>query len=574
MDATGTDASRLELLLEAGVAIASGLELEDLLARLVELACKLTGARYGALGVLDETGRRLDRFFTHGMDQHMRDAIGPEPVGRGILGALIIDARPLRLTDLGADPRSVGFPPNHPPMTSFLGVPIVAGGRVFGNFYLTEKADGEFSEDDERLMELFSAQAGAAVQNGRVLIDSREHAAALERALKELSSVRRINEAILSERPRAEILEFIASQAATTVHARLVVVGLVDPSAACIRIEATSGDGSGAFHELEIPLEGSKCGMAVRARRAVRVDDARGDPQYGTSVAKATDGKAALIIPLVYRDQSEGVLVAIDSLDRATFNDDDQQVLELFAARATLALGMARSLQSERERAEAEVMLLRAEQREQARRETLRRVVEAQEAERRRIARELHDDAGQSLASVLMGLRAAEGSEDPAETRRLLGELRETIAGSIRDLRALAIELRPTALDDFGLRAALERLTETFGRRSGLHIDLQTSGLDVRLPGEVETALYRVVQEALTNIAKHAGAASVSVVAQQHSDRAVVVIEDDGCGFEVDGAVDGLGLVSMRERAELLGGTLRVESSPETGTTIAAEVPL
>ena len=221
MDATGTDASRLELLLEAGVAIASGLELEDLLARLVELACKLTGARYGALGVLDETGRRLDRFFTHGMDQHMRDAIGPEPVGRGILGALIIDARPLRLTDLGADPRSVGFPPNHPPMTSFLGVPIVAGGRVFGNFYLTEKADGEFSEDDERLMELFSAQAGAAVQNGRVLIDSREHAAALERALKELSSVRRINEAILSERPRAEILEFIASQAATTVHARL-----------------------------------------------------------------------------------------------------------------------------------------------------------------------------------------------------------------------------------------------------------------------------------------------------------------------------------------------------------------
>ncbi len=165
-------------------------------------------------------------------------------------------------------------------------------------------------------------------------------------------------------------------------------------------------------------------------------------------------------------------------------------------------------------------------------------------------------------------------SDDPADTRRILADLRETISGSIRDLRALAVELRPTALDDFGLRAALERLANTFGRRSGLQIDLQTSGLDVRLPGEVETALYRIVQESLTNIAKHAGAETVSIVAQNHTDRAVVVIEDDGRGFEVGGAASGLGLVSMRERTELLGGTLRVESSRDHGTTIAAEVPL
>ena len=392
--------------------------------------------------------------------------------------------------------------------------------------------------------------------------------------MTELSSVRRINEAILSGQPQTEILELIASQAAVTVHARLVMIGLVDPGAECIRIEAASGHGTEAFRQLEIPLEGSKCGLAVRARRAVRIDDAQSDAQYPTSVAKVTGGRAVLIVPLIHRDRAEGVVLAIDSLDRSVFNDDDQRVLELFGARATLALGMARSLRSERDRAEAEALLLGAEQRERARRDTLRRVVEAQESERRRIARELHDDAGQSLASVLMGLRAAESSDDPADTRRILADLRETISGSIRDLRALAVELRPTALDDFGLRAALERLADTFGRRSGLQIDLQTSGLDVRLPGEVETALYRIVQESLTNIAKHAGAETVSIVAQNHTDRAVVVIEDDGRGFEVGGAASGLGLVSMRERTELLGGTLRVESSRDHGTTIAAEVPL
>ena len=265
--------------------------------------------------------------------------------------------------------------------------------------------------------------------------------------------MRRINEAILSGEPQSEILELIASRAAATVHARLVMIGLVDSAAGCIRIEAGSGSSSAAFDRLEIPIASSKCGLAIQARRTVRIDDARADSQYSSSVAEATDGKAVLIIPLIYRDQAEGVVLAIDSLDRPTFNDDDQHVLELFAARATLALGMARSLQAERERAAAEVMLLGAEQREQAQRETLRRVVEAQESERRRIARELHDDTGQSLASVLMGLRSAENSDDLAETRRILGELRETIAGSIRDLRALAVELRPTALDDFGLRA-------------------------------------------------------------------------------------------------------------------------
>lgn len=574
MNAGITDASRLELLLDAGITIGSGLDLEAVLTRLVEVACRVTDAQYGALGVIDQSGNRLDRFITHGLDQGTRDAIGPEPIGRGILGVVISDARPLRLTNIQADPRSAGFPPNHPPMTSFLGVPVVAGGSVFGNLYLTEKHGGDFTETDERLATTLAAQAGVAIQNARLFADTQEHLLALERAFSELSSVREVNDAIVSGQPQRHILELVAAQACGGVHARLVMVALVLPGGATLRIEAASGERAADVVGLEFPMADSKSGMALRARRPVRITDVRADPHFNRIATDVIDGKAVLIVPLVHRDNADGVLIAVDSLERAGFNEDDEQVMGLFAARATLALGMARSLRFERDRAEAEVLLLRAEEREHSRRETLRRVVEAQEGERRRIARELHDDTGQSLASVLMGLRRAEESRDPAETARILTELRETITGSIRDLRALAVELRPTALDDFGLEAALERLTETFGRRTGLQIDLQTSGLEDRLPDPVETALYRIVQESLTNVAKHAGAGTVSVVAQHHAGRAVVVIEDDGRGFPTDAAAAGLGLVSMRDRVELVGGTLRVQSHEGSGTTIAVEVPL
>ena len=574
MSATASDSSKLQFLLDAGIAIASGLELEELLTQMVSLACQLTDARYGALGVIDSTGRGLERFITHGIDRATRAAIGPEPKGRGILGVLITDARPLRLADLAQDPRSSGFPPNHPPMGSFLGVPVAVAGSVFGNLYLTEKSGGgEFTDDDERLVITLAAQAGVAIQNAHLFVQLREHADALERAVSQLSSIRELNEAILSGQPTGRILALIATQVRMAANSRLVTIALVDPIGATLRVEAAAGDDSDGLVGLEMPVGASKAGMVVRARRTVRVDDLRADPQVHRPSADALAARTGVLCPLVYRDQAIGVLSAYDPTDRPAFTDDDVRVLELFGARATLALGMSRALQTERERAEAEALLLGAEQREHARRETLRRVVEAQEAERRRIARELHDDTGQSLATVLMGLRMAEEADDPADARRMLADLRGTITNSIRDLRALAVELRPTALDDFGLGPAVERLTETYARRTGLDVDVHLANLDPRLPEAVETAMFRVVQEALTNIAKHAGATRVSVVIQRHADRVMLVVEDDGRGFDTGVANTGLGLVSIRERAELLGGSLRVESSADQGTTIAIEIP-
>jgi signal transduction histidine kinase len=570
---TASDSSKLQFLLDAGIAIASGLELEDVLARMVSLACQLTDARYGALGVIDSTGYGLERFITHGVDQETRDAIGPEPKGRGILGVLITDARPLRLAELSEDPRSSGFPPNHPPMGSFLGVPVAAAGSVFGNLYLTEKAGGGFTDEDERLVMTLAAQTGVAIQNAHLFVQLREHAEALERAVSQLSSIRELNGAILSGRPTGWILELIANQLLTTVRSRLVTIALADPTGSTLRVEAAAGDGSQRLIGLEMPVADSKSGMALRAQRTVRVDDVRADPQVHRASADAIGARSSVLCPLLFREQAVGVLGMYDPSDRPAFTEDDVRVLELFGARATLALGMSRALQTERERAEAEALLLGAERREHARRDTLRRVVEAQEAERRRIARELHDDTGQSLATVLLGLRLAEEADDPADARRLLADLRGTITDSIRDLRALAVELRPTALDDFGLGPALERLTDTYARRTGLDIDVHLANLDPRLPESVETALFRIVQEALTNIAKHAEATRVSVVVRRQEERVMLVVEDDGRGFDKGSPSAGLGLLSMRERADMLGGTLRLESSPDRGTTIAVEVP-
>ena len=183
--------------------MASGLQLDQVLLRLVEAGRALTGARYSALGVLDETGSGLSQFVTSGIDEGQRRLIGALPRGRGILGVLIHDAKPLRLTDLGEDPRSVGFPPHHPPMHSFLGVPVTAGGAVFGNLYLTERAEGEFTAEDEETATLLAAHAGVAIQNARLYARANEQAEALRRALTDLSSVSAINEAILSGRPRS-----------------------------------------------------------------------------------------------------------------------------------------------------------------------------------------------------------------------------------------------------------------------------------------------------------------------------------------------------------------------------------
>ncbi len=536
---------RLRGLIDAGIALGSELSLDDLLQKLVETAAELTGARYAALGVIDGTGTELERFLTTGIDPEKHAAIGELPRGRGILGVLIKNAEPLRLESIGDDPRSVGFPPDHPPMRGFLGVPILLRGRAYGNLYLTEKADGPFTAEDQELVETLASQAAVAIENARLLKDATNWSAQLE-ALNEVGA------ALASELDLPRLLQLICRRLRSLIGARVVTIAL-PASEGMLRIEAADGAGAEEILGLRLERAGSKSGGVLERRSAERVDALSDDPEVDQHATRPIDARTRLYVPLIAGARPIGVIVAHDKEgDDPRFDDNDLRLAETFAKRAAVAVDLSSRVA----------------------RDALRRVVAAQELERRRLARELHDQTGQELTSVLLGLKAVDEAKGDAERAEALLAVREQVVQTLHDVRRLAIELRPKALDDFGLTPALERLRDTFSEQTGMRVELE-SQIRERLPADVETALYRIVQEALTNVVKHAQAGTISIVLGHKAGAVTALIEDDGRGFTRDDrSGEGLGLLGMGERLALLGGTLRIESTPGSGTTIVAEVPL
>jgi signal transduction histidine kinase len=535
------ESDRLRTLLDTGIAISSELSLDAVLQRIVAAAAQLTGARYAALGVIDATGTGLERFVTHGVDEDTRARIGDLPRGRGILGVLISDAQTLRLSDIAEDPRSVGFPPGHPPMKSFLGTPIRLRGVAYGNLYLAEKEGGEFDVEDEELVELLSAQAAVAIENARLY----ESATAWSR---QLESLHEISEALVSELDLPRLLQLVVERLRELIDARVVAIAL--PAGEALHVEAVAGDGAELLRDATIP-SASKVGAVLARGRSERVDAILDDPEVIQDVARRFGATTGLYVPLIARDGPIGIVFAHDKLSRdPRFSSTDLLLAERFAQRAAVAVDLSRRVQ----------------------RDSLRRLVEGQEIERRRLARELHDETGQALTSVLLGLKSVESAEDvPAA----LADLRELVVATLQEVRRLAVELRPKALDDFGLVPAVERLAETFRASTGIPLQLESRLGEERLPPEVETTLYRVVQEALTNVAKHAGARKVSVLLVRRDRAVTAVIEDDGYGFTLlDEERGGIGLAGMRERVGLLDGRFLVEAEQGGGTTIVAEVPL
>lgn len=537
-------ADRTRALLDAGLAITSELTFDALLQKLARTAAELTGARYAALGVIDPSGRELERFIAHGIDAETHAAIGELPRGRGILGVLIHDAEPLRLHDLTEDPRSVGFPPNHPPMKTFLGVPIMLRGVAYGNLYLTEKEGSEdFTAEDQEILTLLAGQAAVAIENARLYESSRRWADQLESLIE-------VGNALATETALDEVLNLVVRHVRELIQARLVVIVLPTPDGN-LRIDAADGEGADDLLGTVVAWEDSKSALIIQRRQSELVDSVLDDPEVNREVARRMGTHAGLYVPMLVRDQAIGVIHAVDKVgpDRR-FTNEDRKLVEIFASRAAAAVDQSRRIE----------------------RDTYRRMVEAQELERRRLARELHDETGQALTSILLGLSGIEEKNGDALGATAAG-LRELVVETLNDVRRLAVELRPKALDDFGLVAALERLTGTFTEQTGIAVDLESRLREnERLPSEVETVFYRIVQEALTNVVKHAHAEHVSVVLTR-KDRAVnAVIEDDGRGMKAR-ADGGLGLVGMRERVALVDGRLEIESS-EAGTTLVVEVPL
>ena len=548
MGAVSSNENRMRALVETGVAISSELSLDALLQRLVEAAAELTGARYAALGVIDRSGSELERFLTTGIDSETEAAIGELPRGRGILGVLISEQASLRLHDLSKDRRAVGFPPDHPPMRTFLGVPIRLRGTAYGNLYLTEKAGGEdFTEEDQELVELLASQAAVAVENARLY----EAATGWS---KQLESLNEVGNALATETDLDRLLDLVARRLRELLDARLVMV-LLPRGADELRFAAVAGDRA-ELAGTTITRSTSKSGRVLERGRSERADSVVEDPDVDRESMRLTGARTGLWVPLLVRGRSIGVLAAHDKLDGdIRFTDSDLRLAETFATRAALAVDLS----------------------ERIARDSLRRVVEAQELERRRLARELHDETGQALTSILLGLKGLEERMEDPGARAAVEELRGLVVSTLQDVRRLAVELRPSALDDFGLVAALERLTESFAQQTGIAVDFQTALADERLPAEVETALYRIVQESLTNVVKHARARHVSILLARRDGAVKALVEDDGQGFDSSrglGVDQGFGLVGMRERLALLGGRLEVESGPAAGTTIAAEVPV
>jgi signal transduction histidine kinase len=534
---------RLRSVVEAGIAVSSELSIEAVLQRIVEAAAEVTGAPYAALGVIDRTGKELERFVTTGIPPEEHERIGELPRGRGILGVLIHDAQTLRLDDLTRDPRSVGFPPNHPPMRSFLGVPVLLRGVAFGNLYLTEK-DGGFTEEDEELVQLLASQAAVAVENARLY----ESATRWSRQLELLNG---IGAALIGELEIDRLLTLIATSLRDLIDARIVLI-VLPVAGGALRIEAAAGEDSTGHVGWSFPQAASKAGRVFERGRSERVDELLDDPEVDQESARRFRARTGIFVPLVVRGRPIGVIVAHDKLGKdMRFGDDDLRTAEQFAARAAIAVDL-----SERVAGDA-----------------LRRVVRGQELERTRLARELHDETGQALTSILLGLKSVEEAKDDEALRVGAAGLRELVVATLQDVRRLAVELRPKALDDFGLVAALERLVETFGDRSGIEVHLEAQLGEARLAGETETTLYRIVQESLTNIVKHADAKTVSIILVRRRNLVSVLIEDDGRGFAPDEHDSGLGLVGMRERVALIGGRLTIESSEGAGTTLAVEVP-
>jgi signal transduction histidine kinase len=537
--------SRLRVLVNAGIALSSELSLDALLQRIVETAAEITGAHYAALGVIDRTGQALERFLTTGIDAETHAAIGDLPHGRGILGVLIRDARPLRLHDIADDPRSVGFPPNHPPMKSFLGVPIVLRGVAYGNLYLTEKAGGEdFTDEDTELSQLLAAQAAVAIENARLYENS-------TRWLRQFESLNEVGNALSSELELEPLLGLVARRLQELVDAKLVLIAL--PEGDVLRVAAAEGESSYGVAGMELALAGSKSGRVLERGRSERIDSLLDDPEVDQQATRRLGVHSALYVPLVVRGRPIGIVIAHDKQGATpAFSEDDLRLAESLGSRAAIAVDLS----------------------ERFSRDSVRRVVEAQELERARLARELHDETGQALTSILLGLKPLERTAESAEARTALESVRELVISTLQDVRRLAVELRPSALDDFGLVPAVERLTETFREQSGLRVDLETQLGEERLPSEAETTLYRVIQEALTNVVKHSAAKRVSILLQRKNSAVVAVVEDDGAGFDPSNTrVDAIGLAGMRERVSLAGGRLQVESSPGAGTTVVAEVP-
>lgn len=528
---------RLDGLIDAILAITSGLKLDATLRAIVHTAAELVDARYGALGVRGYD-HRLVEFVYEGIDEETRHLIGSLPEGRGVLGALIEEPKPIRLDDISRHPASVGFPLHHPPMRTFLAVPVRIRDEVFGNLYLTEKADGQpFSDDDEVLVQALAAAAGIAVDNARLFEESRTREAWIE-------ATRDIGTQMLAGADPAMVFRLIAEEALTLMAgaATLVAVPLDDEAPACevddLVIVEVAGEISPAVKQMTVAVSGTSIGGVFHDRTPRRFD------RLDLAVDGPVEPGPALVLPLRAADTVAGVLVALRSADEQPFSDKQLDMMAAFADQAALAWRLATA---QRQMREVEIL-----------------------TDRDRIARDLHDHVIQRLFAVGLTLQGA-------APRARVPAVRESIYSSIDDLQEIIQEIRSAIFDlhagpsrATGLRHRLDKVIDQLAIPA-LHTTVQYTGplsvVDTVLANHAEA----VLREAVSNAVRHANATSLAINVSVEDDVRVEVV-DDGVG--ISGDITESGLRNLRQRADDAGGEFTVENMPTGGTLLRWSAPL
>jgi len=526
---------RLRALLDAVVGIGTDLDLRSTLERIVVAACRLTDAQYGAVGVIGPD-RTLVEFVTHGVSPENHARIGDLPRGHGVLGLLIEDPRPIRLPDIGAHPRAYGFPPHHPLMRSFLGVPVRIRDQVFGNLYLAEKhGGGQFTDDDEELMIALAVAAGAAIENARLYAQMRRRQRWLE-AAAEITAV------LLGEVNRSSALELVAARAREVAEADLALVLIYDQSEDTLTVEVAAGNAPAGVPGAIVRGGRSEFESVLADRHIAVVEDLGKAAEWPVPLETG----AALLVPLAASGEILGALVVAYRRGSVAFAEDpDVALVETFAGQAALALERARA-QEERE------ML-------------------AVLGDRERIARDLHDVVIQRLFAAGMQLQGAARHAVRPEIRQRIDSVVDDLDTTIRDIRGAIFELRTPAHGH--LRSEIRSLVEEAGAALGFRPRLTIDGpVDSAVPDPVWPELLAVLREALSNVARHARASSVSVVAAVRDGRFVLTVTDNGTG--IGEVTRTSGLANMRMRAEELGGELTLAPGDPRGTVLTWSVPL
>jgi two-component system, NarL family, sensor histidine kinase DevS len=522
---------RLRALLRAIETVTGDLALEQVLRNVVEAACDLAGAKYGALGVIGDDGG-LEQFIHVGIDDATASRIGHLPEGKGLLGALIRDPQPIRLEHMTDDERSAGFPPEHPPMDSFLGVPINVRNEVYGNLYLADSAKGDFSAEDEELVLALALAAGTAISNARLYQESRLQQRWLE-ASAEIS-------AQLLASGGEDPLRMIARRAIDIADADLVSLGLLTPDGASFVVEVAFGDGSDELVGRRFALADTLAGQVVQQGRALQLPSASGGvgrPSHLTSVMEAGP---LMAVPLQGTGRPRGVLSLMRAADRRGFSPTDLAMAAGFASHASVALELADS-----RAAEQKVVLLE---------------------DRDRIAMDLHDHVIQELFAIGLGLEGVAAQVPDAQSQRIRQRI-EDIDRTIRRIRTSIFELRGNlATTSDGLRQRVLEVAGDLTEALGFAPHLAFSGLvDLIADVEITDDATACVRELLANVARHAQATSVRVDVERRAEDLIVTVTDDGVG-PPPGAARRSGTANLAARADKHAGFFEMGPAPGGGT--------